>query len=194
MLHYNLSTTNHLYEKATNFCGVPGGIVRPSPINTGSPTEAACQACGQTKPVEQFPVRNDRSGRYRPYCAGCARDAQRARYAAHKKQQPFKLKVTRARSRAQHLRVPFDLTAVYLESLWTGTCPVIGQSIHLAEVDRSDEFAAELDRFIPALGYVKGNVAFLSRRANRLKNNTTTTELKQLLNWMEQHETAKDIR
>lgn len=71
---------------------------------------------------------------------------------------------------------------------------MLGVEIHLYDTDRTDEFAAELDRFTPELGYVKGNVAFLSRRANRLKNNTTTHELRQLLNWMERYETAKDIR
>ena len=160
------------------------------PINIGSPMHAECRACERTLPISEYPVRNDRSGRYRPYCKECARDGQRARYAAHKKQSPFKLKLTRARSRSQFLRVPFNLTAEYLESIWTGVCPVLHAEISLTEKDRSDEFAAELDRFIPSHGYVIGNVAFLSRRANRLKNNTTTTELKQLLKWMADHENS----
>ena len=89
------------------------------------------------------------------------------------------------------MRVPFDLTAEYLASIWTGVCPVFGVAIYLG-TDRADERAAELDRFTPELGYVEGNVAFLSRRANRLKNNTTTLELKQLLKWMEDYEHARD--
>ena len=96
--------------------------------------------------------------------------------------------MTRARSRAQNLRVPFDLTAEYIESIWTGVCPVFGIAISLTEKDRSDEYAAELDRFIPSLGYVIGNVTFLSRRANRLKNDTTAKELAQLLDWMTTNE------
>lgn len=71
-------------------------------------------------------------------------------------------------------------------------CPVFGIEISITEKDRSDEFAAELDRFVPALGYVKGNVMFLSRRANRLKNNVTTKELKQLIKWMEDYENSKN--
>ena len=129
---------------------------------------------------------------YRPYCKQCARDGQRARYVAHKRNSPFKAKATRARSRSQFLRVPFDLTPEYLESIWTGVCPVLGIPISITEKDRSDEFAAELDRFVPALGYVQGNVTFLSRRANRLKNNVTTKELKQLIEWMEKYENSTD--
>lgn len=157
-------------------------------------TMVACQCCGVEKPAVAFPVRRDRSGRLRPYCRECARDGQRARYEAHKRQQPFKLKATRARSRAQGLHVPFNLTPEYLEDIWTGVCPVLGVPIHLYDTNRTDEFAAELDRFVPSRGYVKGNVAFLSRRANRLKNNTTTAELRQLLNWMESYETGADPR
>lgn len=162
--------------------------MRASPINVGSHSSFECQCCQRTLPISEFPVRNDRSGKLRPYCKQCARDGQRARYSSHKRQSPFKLKTTRARSRSQNLKVPFDLTPEYLESIWTGICPVFGVPISITEKDRSDEFAAELDRFIPALGYVQGNVMFLSRRANRLKNNVTTKELRQLITWMEEHE------
>ena len=50
--------------------------------------------------------------------------------------------------------------------------------------DRLSEYAAELDRFSPELGYVKGNVHWLSRRANRIKNNTSVEVLESLLEWM----------
>ena len=166
--------------------------MRASPINVGAPSQAVCQCCLKTLPLEDFPKRSDRSGRFRPYCRQCARDGQRARYEAHKRESPFKLKVTRARSRSQFLQVPFDLDAEYLESIWTGTCPVLGAPIFLNETSRSDEFAAELDRFVPWMGYVRGNVAFLSRRANRLKNNVTTAELEQLITWMKQYENGTD--
>lgn len=116
-----------------------------------------------------------------------ARAAQKRRYQKHRIEQPFKHKCTRARTRAKALKVPFDITPEYLESIWTGKCPVLDTSINLID-DRSDEFFAELDRFVPSKGYVQGNVHFLSRRANRLKNNVSTKELKQLLTWMEKYE------
>jgi hypothetical protein len=143
-----------------------------------------CQNCEIDKPENDFPVRKDRSGRKRPYCKDCVLEGQRARYNHHRKTAPFKHRCSRAKTRAKRLGVPFDLTPEYLESLWTGTCPVLGETIHLVS-DRKDEMAAELDRFVPSLGYVKGNVHFLSRRTNRLKNNTNTKELRKLLEWME---------
>tara|TARA_R110002020_G_scaffold203484_2_gene407159 strand:- start:141 stop:407 length:267 start_codon:yes stop_codon:yes gene_type:complete len=81
------------------------------------------------------------------------------------------------------LNVPFDLTPEYLNSVWTGFCPVRGVALNLV-TDRKDEDAAELDRFNPNMGYVKGNVHWLSRKANRLKNNTSVEDLENLLGWM----------
>lgn len=149
-----------------------------------------CQGCEIPICVENAVVRNDRSGRTRPYCAYCRNDAQRARYAFYKKTSPFKLRASRLRSAAQHKKVPFNLDAEYLESVWTGKCPVFGHDIHINEKSKDDEYAAEADRVVPSLGYVKGNVVFLSRRANRLKNNVTSLELKQLYDWLKAQEDA----
>ena len=45
--------------------------------------------------------------------------------------------------------------------------------------------SAHLDRFDPHKGYVKGNVAWISGRANRIKYDASLEELKQIVNWME---------
>jgi hypothetical protein len=142
-----------------------------------------CNSCSEEKPEREFAVRNDRSGRYRPYCKVCANNEARARYTSHRKRNPFLHRCTRAKSRAASLGVPFDLSPEYLESIWTGSCPVLKVPINLV-TDRADEYAAELDRFNPELGYVNGNVHWLSRKANRIKNNTSVEILENLLEWM----------
>lgn len=78
------------------------------------------------------------------------------------------------------------MDAEYLESIWTGRCPALGVEL-CKNADRSDECAAELDRFMPELGYVRGNVTFLSRKANRIKNNCSAEELDKILDWMKNH-------
>lgn len=142
-----------------------------------------CRNCQQEKDETEFPVRNDRSGRLRPYCKVCANDIGRSRYKAHRANSPFRHRCTRAKSRAARLGVPFDLTPEFLESIWTGVCPVLGVKLDLIS-DRSEECAVELDRFDPDLGYTQGNVHWLSRKANRIKNNTTVEILESLLRWM----------
>lgn len=153
-----------------------------------------CIVCCVTKPSSEFKSRQGekfqnrgvsgtRSSGHRTTCGSCKKDGQRERYARYKQDSYFKYKATRARSRSQSLRVPFNLTPEYLESIWTGSCPVTGLPLDKQAV-RNDEQSAELDRFEPELGYVEGNVAFLSRKINRLKNNASIEELEQLLNWM----------
>lgn len=142
-----------------------------------------CRGCSKEKDPKDFPVRKDRSGKLRPYCRDCANELQKARYTAHRKNNPFLHRCTRAKNRAKGLGVPFDLTSEYLREIWTGKCPVLNVDLNLV-TDRSDEYAAELDRFDPELGYVKGNVHWLSRKANRIKNNTSVEILENLLEWM----------
>jgi hypothetical protein len=48
-----------------------------------------------------------------------------------------------------------------------------------------------LDRILPELGYIKGNVAFLSYRANRIKDNGTMQEHYDIADWIWNHTHAK---
>ena len=41
-----------------------------------------------------------------------------------------------------------------------------------------------LDRIIPELGYVKGNVVFISMRANSIKQDATEQELYLVADWL----------
>lgn len=41
-----------------------------------------------------------------------------------------------------------------------------------------------LDKFIPEKGYVRGNVAIISHRANVMKSNATVQEVEALFRWM----------
>jgi hypothetical protein len=146
-----------------------------------------CRGCEVDKLNSEFTERKDRSGRLRPYCKVCSNEVVRARYAAYKRTSPFKHKCARISFSARSKKLPFDLTPEYLESIWTGKCPVLGCPITL-EGERNLDSVAELDKFIPEKGYIKGNVSFISRRANRLKSDASIDEIRGLLNWMESHE------
>jgi len=80
----------------------------------------------------------------------------------------------------------FDLDADYLESLWTGKCAITGHTIQYGKKGSGSHHKdhAHLDRSIPDLGYVKGNVAWVSGRINRIKYNATIEELSDILNYM----------
>ena len=149
-----------------------------------------CAHCKIMKPLNMFPERSDRPGKRRTTCVSCRSSLARGRYLRHKSTAYFKLKATRARSRSQSLHLPeCDLTAEYLESIWTGYCPVLSIPLK-TDTYRSDPQLAELDRFVPELGYRRGNVTFMSHRANMLKTDSSLTELRKVVKWMEQVENS----
>jgi len=146
-----------------------------------------CIKCNEDKLESEFdsraPSEKYREGKVRTECRVCRAKRVRENYLRYKQESYFKYRVQRAKRAASTYKVPFDLDAEYLESIWIPICPILGVQLEkLAE--RTDDNAAELDRFIPSLGYVKGNVAFLSRRANRLKNDATLEELTKITDWM----------
>lgn len=96
------------------------------------------------------------------------------------KLQHLKAYLGNARARALRDNVSFDLVLQDLEDIATDECPIFhtpfvwGQSGLGKGKTRPD--SPTLDRILPELGYVKGNVAFLSYRANRIKDNGTMQE------------------
>jgi hypothetical protein len=86
----------------------------------------------------------------------------------------------RAASKLKGFPCTIDLD--YLMSLdRPEVCPVLGIKID----NNNKEFKLSLDKKVPELGYVKGNVAYISMRANRLKNDATLAELKLIIKYME---------
>ncbi len=57
------------------------------------------------------------------------------------------------------------------------TCPVLGIKLAANVKAGPLDSSPSLDRIIPALGYVPGNVRIISNRANRLRSDATAAEL-----------------
>lgn len=107
---------------------------------------------------------------YNKRAAGYAATARRTK--------PETEMLVKARVRAKQKSLPFDLT---LDDITIPTvCPVLGIPIQRQDVKPNDH-SPELDRIVNALGYVKGNVVVVSRRANRIKNDATIDELEQIV-------------
>lgn len=88
------------------------------------------------------------------------------------------------RIRARKKNVPFDLTTDYLLSIWTNECPVLGVNLLFMCSKNNPNNQATLDRIKPELGYVKGNVVYISNLANRIKSNATSEQIKAVANWL----------
>jgi hypothetical protein len=68
-------------------------------------------------------------------------------------------------------------------------CPVLGIPL-VVGVGVVGPNSPTLDKIIPALGYVPGNVVVISHRANSIKHNATSTELFAVARWLQQAEQA----
>lgn len=60
-----------------------------------------------------------------------------------------------------------------------------------AKVARFD--SPTLDRLIPELGYIKGNIRVISYRANTIKQNASVEELRRIADWLEQELTNRKL-
>ena len=101
-----------------------------------------------------------------------------------------------SKSRAQNKNVPFTVTLKYLRDTAVDYCPVFGHKFvwgrsHLGKGKTTGD-SPSLDRIIPELGYVPGNVVFISHNANRIKNNATEKELYAVADWL--HEARKNVK
>jgi len=65
-------------------------------------------------------------------------------------------------------------------------CPVLGIPIDKKSKHRSAN-SPSLDKVIPALGYVPGNIRVISWRANELKKNASVEELEAIVKYIREH-------
>lgn len=87
-----------------------------------------------------------------------------------------KVMLVSVRCTAKRLGLPFNLEASDFLPLPV-VCPLLGIKLNYASSRRSADDNPSIDRIIPELGYVKGNVWIVSYRANRIKCDASLAEL-----------------
>lgn len=90
-----------------------------------------------------------------------------------------------AKARAEQYGIPFDRAAVveFLNSPPTH-CPALGVELRPGGGRSFD--SPTLDRIRPELGYVRGNLALLSSRANAIKSDASAEEVQKVATWLKQ--------
>lgn len=116
-------------------------------------------------------------------CKPCYIDRNKDYQKTYRANNRFAIRVRACKARATERGLSFDLTEEYLKSIWTDTCPVFGTPLNI-EALKGDLQHAQLDKVVPALGYVQGNVVWLSQRANRIKDDATLEDLERLITWL----------
>ena len=111
------------------------------------------------------------------------------------KAQHLKKYLKNAKERAMRKGLEFDLTYEYLESIATTHCPIFGIEFEWGTSNmgkgKTKPNCPSLDRIVPELGYVQGNVAFISHKANRIKDNGTMQDHYDIADWIWEQTYAK---
>lgn len=91
-----------------------------------------------------------------------------------------------AKRRALSQGIPFDID--YTDISIPEYCPLLGIKLnkHIGEGKLYND-SPSLDKIIPKLGYVKGNVWIISNKANRIKSDATIEELELLVKNLKNH-------
>lgn len=114
-------------------------------------------------------------------CQKCIdKDAQRRREMGDS--DPRFYMFCNARTRAKEQGIPFRI--IIDDIFIPKVCPIFGIELKRSRKVISDS-SPTLDRIIPNLGYIPGNIVVMSRKANRLKNNASLDEMILLGKWAE---------
>lgn len=155
-------------------------------------SDKTCPRCKETKPLTPefwYRLTSSKQG-FQAYCKPCKNALSRPHRekgweVARAKRRTPKGRISRiiqeTRSRCKKSGLPFDLTPEDLSI--PEVCPVLGIPIRL-DNSRISDTSPSLDRLIPEKGYVKGNVAVISQRANVIKNCGTAAEHEAIARWM----------
>lgn len=173
----------------------------------------SCYSCKEIKPLTDFHVDNARKYKRASACKECRKVITRSSAKAYREknikaireqQRQHRVdnieeyrekgkKDRRARPelymwydagrRARQQKVPFTLTKEDITI--PNKCPVLGMTLKQG-VGKPLPSSPTLDKIIPELGYVLGNIKVISYRANSLKSDASLEELKKIVNYIEE--------
>lgn len=142
-------------------------------------TEKRCSKCKQTLPASLFRKNADKTDGLNVHCNMCSCASLRTPNGKKRRM------CYTAKRRAKELNLPFNITPEDFDM--PTHCPILGIRLCLTHNPGGPkDDAPSLDRIIPSLGYVKGNVIVISQRANRIKNDSSIEELKKVVDFLTQ--------
>lgn len=137
-----------------------------------------CHVCNRELPESEFYTRGEADAKHRARtdCKRCTNDRVRKRWRILRQGKYGWHLLRGARHRAKEQGLPFNIDEGDVRV--PERCPYLGIDIVPYHHDKSA--AASIDRIVPSLGYVKGNVIVVSGRANRIKSDATPDELERI--------------
>ena len=172
-----------------------------------------CNQCGEWKPRTEFSWKGPDHKRLTSRCGACRRanhkenprrnreralayhHANRELIAVKQRQRRVEKVSSRllldAKKRAKARGLPFDLMAE--DVAVPAVCPVLGIPL-VVNAGRCGPNSPTIDRIIPERGYVRGNVAVISHRANTIKSDASVEEIEAVLRYVKERLAATATR
>lgn len=138
-----------------------------------------CTKCGRILPFSAFGKHSKGLFGIDCRCRECRKPKSAAGYIHRSYEHHI---FDRARSRASKKGLDFDIEVS--DIVIPEFCPALGIPLVRATGHLTDN-SPSIDRIDSTKGYIKGNIAIISNRANRIKSNSTPTELRRIANWAE---------
>jgi hypothetical protein len=129
-----------------------------------------CRHCGEIS------YRRNQNGCYASVCEKCFNKQ------SSDSRSPSLYMLCQARTRAKKSGIPFSIEEK--DIVVPEFCPILGLRLERGTMKQRDS-SPSLDKIIPELGYVPGNVAVISHLANRIKNTGSAEDHRKIADWMD---------
>jgi hypothetical protein len=147
-----------------------------------------CTRCGKIKSLSEFSKNKNTADKHSYHCKTCAKRYSSEYYKTNRqkyyKENKDIFTLSRLKTRARTKGLPFNLT---IEDITGVThCPIFGWELKRNQEGKHGNRpnSPSVDRIVPELGYVKGNVQVLSNKANMMKQDATPEELLMFADWV----------
>jgi hypothetical protein len=161
-----------------------------------------CTKCGENKSLDEFYTNKTNPDGRRSKCKQChnkERSIHRRSKKEREKKRSEKLKAKRqwrkdnldwelwykAKQRSEKNNLPFDIERSDIQI--PDKCPVLGIDLFITPQHVGDH-SPTVDRIVPSKGYIKGNIAIMSAKANRIKSDGTIEDIEKLYLWLKEND------
>lgn len=148
-----------------------------------------CRKCKESKSLTEYHSNRLTKDGLEGICKTCRKEEANKKY----RKDPFSTLARCKKAECKKKGLEYNLDPEYLRGIWTGKCPVFDTEITIGNSGYGSHRSGHLDRIDPNLGYTKGNVRYISGRANRIKYDATIDELQKIIEYMKRHERATTI-
>lgn len=113
--------------------------------------------------------------------AACAYGSSYVKEDRRKDPKKYLWKGARDRAKQKGLDFNIEVNDIFIPEL----CPILGFKLESYSRQGGGFNSPSIDRIVPSLGYVKGNIQVISSKANRMKSDATLGELRMFSNWVQ---------